>query len=652
MSVLVDPYVAAATVVELAVRPPPPSDLNRWAEDNIVITESSVPGPYRRTTIPPAERILECLGPEHPARTVSIVSSVQFFKTTIGMIFVGGSTAIDPCDMGYVLPTHDQAIRWSRTKWKKIRRDSTALTKIFGPVNEGSRDKTDTVLYQETKDGRGSLQISGANSEASLTMMSWRRQVQDDLSKWEHNEGGDPENQAEGRSSSFDWAKILKISPPKLAKTCRITRAFKAGTQEHWHVPCPHCEHKQPLTWENFLANLDRNRPEKACFNCVSCGGLIEHKHKREIVAKGEWVAENPGAKDPSFHIWRAYSPFRDWESIVREWLSVEGNLTNDDKGEQVFFNEVLGLAYDVANEAPPWENIRDRANRPDDGYDRGRIPAGALLIIISVDCQGNRTECHIKGFGEGLRRWTIDYQVIPHHISTDDCRVELNKLLQSKWPDEYKNLRGTDMLAIDGNAYTNDVFGWAKHHSWNRVIIVRGANSEHAVPLKLANEEHKPTGKLRKPSRRFYNVGVSGLKSSFYEHLKKIDPQARGYCGYPHGMDDEFYRQMTAETRKISNDKWGYPRAHWEMWHTNNEVLDTEMYAEAAAIRCGWYSRTPEQWAALRADREKEKEPGQNDMFDPANTPPLVSNAAHQAAPQEPKKSVIGELSKLLNKK
>ena len=629
MQPLSDPCVLAKQTVATVMRPPVKQDLNVWAERNIVFgRESPYPGPYRRSTIPGAERILQVLSPDHPARTVAIKASAQFFKTTLGQIFIGGSMDIDPCDMGYIHPSHDNALRWARRKWKVMRLQSAALKRIFGAAK--SRDASDTVLYQEHRLGLGSLQISGANSAASMSMVSWPKQVQDDLSKWEPNVGGDPERQADGRSSAFEWAKILKISTPLFKKTCRITRAFDAGTKERWHVPCPHCDHFQPLEWSNFEVNIDPDAPGDAHFTCVSCGAVIEHRHKTAIIARGRWVADNPAAIEPSFHIWRAYSPFRDWGSIAREWLAAQG----DPHAEQTFYNDVLGLEYEQAAEAPPWEEIRNRAAAAD-GYDRGRVPAGALLIEAGVDCQGDRVEVHVKGYGAELRRWTIDYRVIPHHIGETEAHTALDALLKETWPDAFGNRRPLDMLAIDGNAYTNDVFAWAKRHPWTRVIVVRGAKSDIAPPLALTKTERKIDGKIRNRQKRFYNVGVSQLKSALYKLLTVVDPHARGYCGYPRGLDDEFFRQLTAEVRVVEKDKWGYPRAFWRLEHDRNEVLDTEMYAEAAAVRCGFYTRTPEDWDQLRREREKPAERGQNDLFDPSR--PAISSAAHVAVPAIP---------------
>src|SRR6202000_2230070 len=124
--------------------------------------------------------------------------------------------------------------------------------------------------------------------------------------------------------------------------------------------------------------------------------------------------------------------------------------------------------------------------------------------------------------------------------------------------------------------AYTKDVFAWAKGHSWNKVIVVRGANSDLAPPLALTKSERKPDGPTRKAQKLFYNVGVSGLKAALYEVLRRSDPLSRGFCGYPRGLDDEFFRQLTAEKRETQVDKKsGFPRSFWRKNHDRNEVLD-----------------------------------------------------------------------------
>ncbi|TIU79208.1 MAG: terminase, partial [Mesorhizobium sp.] len=187
------------------------------------------------------------------------------------------------------------------------------------------------------------------------------------------------ETQADSRSQAHEFAKILKVSTPLVEPGCRITKNYEDGSQEKLFLPCPHCGHMQTLEWENFLANLDEEQPERSHFTCADpdCGGIIEEHDRpamfraaREREAKGEevWRAGNPKARrfHRSFHLWSAYSLLQSFERIARAWLNARG----DPASEQTFFNDVVGRAYKTLGEAPPWEGLRDRAG--ESPYARG----------------------------------------------------------------------------------------------------------------------------------------------------------------------------------------------------------------------------------------------------------------------------------------
>lgn len=623
------------------LEPPPPPDFNRWAVEHVVFGEESpFPGPYDPDRFPYFLRILDCLSPEHPSRIVTFMGSAQIGKSVLCQIFVAASQDLDPAPGIYYHPTEANAVEWARLKWRPMVRASARLKALFG--EDRSRDGSQSMLYYERVDGRGSLTVAGANSGPAVSMKSAKRQVQDDLSKWEVLPSGDSETQADSRSKAFVFAKLLKASTPLFEHSCRITRNFKAGTQERWYVPCPHCAHPQPLLWENMLAALDPEQPERAHFTCVACSAAIEHRHKNAMVARGSWVAENPRGHEPSFHLWAAYSPLETWENIARAWLKSSGNPS----AEQSFANDNAGLPYQSAGEAPPWEGLAARAREA--GHRLGEIPSGGLLFTAGVDCQGDRVEVHLKAFGRDGRRWTVEYRVLDGHISTDACRAALDKLLEATWPDEHGNLRRIVMLAIDGNAWTNDVFAWAKRHAWTRVIMTRGAASETAPPLVATQTEKRPDGRSRKLQKRFYNLGVSGLKATLYKALEKTDPHQRGYCGYPQGLDDDFYQQLTAERRVPKRRPDGSTVWRWMKDPSQaNEVLDTELIAEGAAIRCGWRGLTDEiadrLYAELAAGGAVARAERQPDLFDPSaqvlakpapiGTGPAAAPASPQAA-------------------
>ncbi|MEP0234347.1 terminase gpA endonuclease subunit [Roseibium sp.] len=632
----------AFEVMAEAWSPPPPVDYLSWAEGNISFSEreSPYPGPYNRDLFPYFDEILRALSPEDPCRIVTLKKSAQIGGTVVANIFTGGSIDMDPGDLLYVHPTESNAQRWSKMKLAPMLKGTTTLNRLFP---QKARDGHDSLLYKERIDDRGAIQITGANSPASLSQVTMKRQVQDDLSKWEKNSAGDPEAQADSRSQAHEFAKILKISTPLIMPGCKISKNFEEGSQEFFYLPCPHCDHMQVLAWENMLANLDEAKPEDAHFSCVECGCSIEQHHLANMKPRHEWRAHNPRAKRQhrSFHLWSAVSVLQSWERIARSWLKAKG----DPASEQTFLNDVIGEAYQAQGEAPPWETLRDRGAESD--YQRGRIPPGVIIVSIGIDCQDDRVEWHVVGWGRNKNRFTVDYGVFAGHISDQTCQEKLSALIKQSWPNSYGRRISADRVGIDGNAYTEDVWAWVKKHPANLVMMVRG-NNQDAAPLlqPVKKERHRKTGKLLKYSKRFYSFNASVMKMALYRNCKKEDPLAAGYVAFPSGLDDEFYRQLTAERRVAEKNKQGFDVYRWKKDPTQaNEVLDTMNQAEAAAIRFGIRDMPEALWDRYEAERESYPTDAQGDLEDLFNQP--------ASAPSEPasSKAVVSKNEERRNK-
>jgi phage terminase large subunit GpA-like protein len=617
----------------------PPEDVNylKWAVENIEFSkrESEFDGSYNTELFKFFEEILAALGPDDPCRIITLRKSAQLGGTVLANIFTGGSMDMDPGDFLYVHPTHDNAVRWSKMKLSPMLKGTTALRKIF-PMK--ARDGQDSVTYKERRDGRGALLISGANSPASLSQVSMNRQVQDDLAKWEMNSAGDPETQADSRSNGREFAKIFKLSTPMVLPGCRISANFDAGSQEYPYVPCPHCGFMQMLEWENMLQSLDEEHPERAHFTCQGpdCGCAIEDHHRSEMIPHVEWRAENPKLKryHRSFDLWSAYSPLQSFERIARSWLAAKG----DPPKEQTFWNDVVGKPYRVLGESPPWEELRDRASESD--YVHGNIPVGYPLLTCGVDCQGDRVEWQVVAWGQNKRRAVVEYGVFNGHISDEKCQANLNGLLKQGFRNAYGRKVEIDMLAIDGNAYTEDVWDWARKHPAGRVIMVRGVHPESAPLLAVVKKERNRRGKIVRYSKRFYNFASSVLKMSLYRNLKKDDPEERGFVALPRGLEDEYFRQLTAESRKAQKAKSGFTRYLWVKDPSQaNEGLDTHLQAEAAATRLGVRSLPDSEWDKLMAARECPPEEIQGDFEDLLM--PVQSAAAVEPEQQSKSESV-----------
>jgi len=591
-----NPEQLARSIWAEALEPPPQLDLNRWAEENVVFgAESSFPGPYRREKFPYFAAILEALSPFHPATTVVLKKSAQLGGTVLAQIFLAGTMDQDPCGFLYTHPTQDNAKRWVNTKWRPMIKGTKALGRVFGS-SQKSRDNANSVFYQEPTHGAGWLQISGAASESSLSLISPRKQVQDDLAKWEFNAAGDPERQADTRSKSFDERKIFKISTPLISDNCRITAKYKLSDQREYQVPCPHCGHRHALKWENF--HVDEEAPANSFFNCPDCGGIIEQIHRSDMLAAGIWVAQNPNGLFPGFYLWSAYSPLESWGDIAERWLSAKG----DPLAEQVFYNDDLGLAFEMTGVSPPWKDLYERAMSS--SYARGIVPPGALLLTVGVDVQEDRLEWHLVGWGRDLHRFVIDYGVIFEQIGSAEAHRALTRLLGRTWPDEIGRLREIDKLAIDGNWSTDDVFDWVRSRPASKVAMVRGVSGDNTDVLSVVKEKDK-TGKIKRRHRaRWFNVGVNRMKSPLYRSLRLQDPEQRGYCHFCRDLPEDYFQQLTSHHRKAKKTREGVLKHFWELKSgLRDEVLDTMLYAEAMAFSLGWRTRTEEQWDEREAE-------------------------------------------------
>jgi len=591
-------------VIAAALQPAPPVNYLAWAERNVVFEDGPFLGPYNRQLFPFFDEILRALSPEDPCRFVTLVASAQVGKTTLANIFCLASITIGRGSFLYVHPTIENAARWSKMKLSPLMRSTAIVGELFP---QRANDSQASVLYKERRDGLSRLLITGANSPASLSQVTIDHQVQDDVSKYETNPAGDPEAQADSRSRAIADAKIFKISTPLIIPGCRITRNFRDGSQEHPYVPCPHCGSMQVLEWENMLATLDPAHPERAGFSCVACGGLAEERHRPQMLKGFEWRAHNPAARREhrSFWIWSAYSPLQTFEQIAREWLKARG----DPASEKTFWNDTLGRAYETRGDGRPWQELAGRAAKSD--YARGQVPKGALLLMLGVDCQLDRVEWQLVGFGREHRRYVIDYGTIGKHISEPDCQRNLDLLLARRWANSYGHKIGISLAAIDAGYSTDDVLAYARRYPPHKLIAVRGAQGDTAPRIaKVQRERDEKRGTVLKYSNRFFNVGVNTLKMSLYRDLLKDDPAAPGFVSFPNNCEDRYFQELVAETR-VSHKRFGQIIWRWEKPEKQAcEMLDTMIYASAAAVKHGVHWISDEGWNRLEAKFEAVVDP------------------------------------------
>ncbi|MDV7397842.1 phage terminase large subunit family protein, partial [Arthrospira platensis SPKY1] len=91
---------------------------------------------------------------------------------------------------------------------------------------------------------------------------------------------------------TFARRKILIVSTPTIAGASAVEREFDASDQRRYFVPCPHCDHRQWLRFEQL--RWERGQPETAAYICESCSQPIAEHHKTWMLENGQWQACAP----------------------------------------------------------------------------------------------------------------------------------------------------------------------------------------------------------------------------------------------------------------------------------------------------------------------------------------------------------------------
>lgn len=594
------------------LEPDPFLTISEWSDRYRYLSPKSAaePGRWRTERTPYLREIMDMLSSHEPVQRVIFMKGAQIGGTEAGNNWIGYVVHMAPGPMMAVAPTVEMAKRNSKQRIDPLLEDSKELKARVKPSR--SRDSGNTVLSKEFPGGV--LVMTGANSAVGLRSMPARYLFMDEVDGYPGDvEGeGDPILLAERRSATFQGRrKVLLVSTPTLKGLSRIAREFEHSDQRYFHVPCPHCDHMQPLRFSQL--RWKEGQPKDVVYECESCEEYIAEHHKTAMLAAGRWVASKEGdGRTVGYHLSSLYSPVG--------WFSwSEAAHMFEQAGEhpelmKSFVNTVLGEPFEEEHEAPDWHRLYERRET----YTENTIPKGGLFLTAGVDVQKDRLECEIVAWGRNKESWSVGYEVIAGDTARREVWQELEKLLNRDWPHETGHTMPIRVMAVDSGYATQDVYGWVKGHPqavWGAggarasqprtVVAIKGQDRDTALILSVSKAD---VGGRRR-GLRVWNVSGPVAKVELYRWLKLDWPTEKelglgetypaGSCHFPQ-YGEEYFKQLTAEKRIIRIHK-GYPRAVWEKDPTrNNEALDCRVYARAAASIYGLDRFTERHWLQL----------------------------------------------------
>lgn len=631
LEVLADCAPAAPVVFDAlaqALRPAPKLAVSEWAARHRIMSAESGsrhPGPWRNERAPHLVEIMDALGPDDPAEDVVFVASAQVGKSEAAINFFGFVVGQDPGPMIIVLPSHDEAIKYVRTKLQPAI-DETPLLRMRVLEMTNRTERGSTASYKRFRGGFA--QITFAGSSKGLQMLSARYTIGDEVSEWPATAGerGDPVAQLKKRTETYERdRKRFWVSTPSIIGLCRITADYERSDQRRRYVPCPHCGAFQVLKFDHLKWDSE-TWPHRAWFECQSNGCVIGPEHKAGMLARGVWIAtageDGPPPVMPAgevegwrgravasrvrgFHIWKAYSLFSSWDSIVAEFLEAK---TGHER-LRVFTQQVLGEAWEDKGDAPDAEQLLARRVVE---FRKGEPPAGPVVFTGATDVQGNRLEWAVWGWSEGMTRWLVDWGVIEGDPNDAATWAAHDRVMESaRYAPGGSGAIEVEAWAVDSGFASQAVYDYARRRP--RVFAVDGRDKRTepfiGVPKKV---DVKWNGKRVPKGAVIWPVGTFALKSDLYSTIRKTirgrDEAGNWEAGsmiLPGDTDLAYAEQLTAEHLVEVEARSGVLTRSWQKLSGRpNEALDIACYARAMAYHLRLDRLRPEQWEALRAER------------------------------------------------
>jgi phage terminase large subunit GpA-like protein len=568
----------------------PQFTVSTWAAARMVLTSrsSGEPGRMDPSRFPFVIEIMDALSDDDPRWRVAWMASRQVAKTTVGLAWIGYVIDCAPGPMLMVQPSINMLKKVSRQRVSPMLDETPSLRGKVRPAR--SRDSSRTMFSVEFDDGL--LLMANAGSSSALRSSPARYLFADEVNEYDTDVDGqgDALAIAEASTSNFRNRKAFIVGNPGIKGHSRVEKEYDRGDQRRYFVPCQRCGHMDIITWQgrdwfggktgtHHRITWDRDEdgkhlPMTAHMVCAECGGRTEEGEKTLMLERGEWraTAEGDGVTR-SYQISSLYSPagFLKWGEIATEFLSA----VRDPTLLRAFVNNKLG---------EPWAERGEKAEAKDlagrlEIY-AGQVPTGVGVLVAGVDVQGDRLGYSVYGFGAGEEVWLIEWSELLGETSKDQVWGDLDLALLNR---EFRHENGRAMkierVCVDAGFNAERVYRYCAARFGRGVYPVKGGRDLGKPLVGMATESNRYGVPL-------FPLCVDTGKYTIVKRLTILDP-GPGFFHFPEGIDEEFFKQLTAE-RALYKWKAGRSVRVWEKVYDANHAFDQSVYALAAFFMLG----------------------------------------------------------------
>jgi phage terminase large subunit GpA-like protein len=349
---------------------------------------------------------------------------------------------------------------------------------------------------------------------------------------------------------------------------------------------------------------------------CPECKNFFTEKHKRDMLAAGEWKPTGAPSRPDwfSYHISGLYSPpgFFDWTHHARQWLKIfpSAGIVKE-RQLQVFKNLVLGETYEEkkkeVNASLISRNTRD--------YQIGVVPTETSVADGNGKIGLLTCSCDLNGMEEDAR---LDYEILAHATNGSTYSVdhgsigtfqrglsgeerekrsyfhgvpntvwdEFKGIIEREYPTQTGEIMKIAITGVDTGFFSQLAYQFVDSQDKCLVVSLKGDGEEK----KRSVSADTPIFRESKERYGLYLVQTNQIKDTLSDLMKlkysKGYPQPAGFMNYPMPGDGKYtylyFEQYEGEQRKPVVDATGLEIAYqWEKktQQSKNHFWDCRVY-------------------------------------------------------------------------
>ena len=351
--------------------------------------------------------------------------------------------------------------------------------------------------------------------------------------------------------------KVNIMSTPNI-KGDVITKEFETcDFVRNWQIQDPETGEWFAPEWENIRWEGETKKEwEDSVHILCPSGYKIFDNEKAKFLREGRATPRPNKIKRIAWRVPSWCSQFVTLKELVGQWFDAQGDIEKI----QNFKNNEQALPFEVSGDNDSEEPIKARQAE----YLQGEFPLNEpCAMFVTVDVQSDRFP-YVARLHTAKESWLYKYG---EAMSPDE--------ILTLFYDIPGNVQMT-IAGFDTKYRKKEMIDFIKDHR-QRCIPLQGSTSgiTSTAPFKTYPSERLPDGKPDPRSISVYHLNRNACADMLLETIN--NPEIS--WNIPNDLPDQYFNEMTAETRILIKSRSGYQKHEWRQTKKDNHALDVEVY-------------------------------------------------------------------------